>query len=343
MLAHMIAMNQTRSEHERVLILTNTARSKDAERLIFKKTWSLVTRIPTKGHWRATAKIRELTSWRKEQLDRYRPRSIEWFLANDTDWTHQWVMSQLGQGHINLFEDGMASYINNRGMNPWPKVLFRKLFYRAILGKHYTNPHGIGQTPASDYWALSKDAFPQIQNRQKIKLITINHAYQAYLNQAIPPNLINSDIFNDGLILTQPLHEYGLASSNDEITIYTELGKAVAKTGCRIVYVKKHPAEKPELFLERQRIIREQSGLPIQQLSDPTPIETYFLGGIRFLCIASITSSAIINASHMRAAPHIFSAFDALPPRSRKKQADCRKTLVGSGIQVIAKPRSMQT
>lgn len=317
-----------------VLILTNTAQTSNVEKLVFKPLWNAIVKMPFPPLRKQLSKRAvELDSWCLRELPEDTGSQVDVFLACDTDWTHQAIVTLYKNRQINLFEDGIGSYTDDGKRDSYWRCFLRRLAYGVVLKKRYINCKGLGRMPATHYYSVQDGAFSHVKNIDSKGIrVSYDVEYVEYLRKGIPKELESGGKVS--LIITQPMAEFNFVTFEQEIKAYTAIGKHLASLDVNL-FVKAHPSESDKLHTLRCQAIERVLGRSVQRLLDKNPLEMYFISGVKLHSILGIMSTALASAKHFDAAKEVVSAFEYLDEDSKHTLIGYKEVLENAGCEFI--------
>ncbi|MDN3379117.1 MULTISPECIES: glycosyltransferase family 52 [unclassified Pseudoalteromonas] len=222
------------------------------------------------------------------------------FWGNDYQLENQVVAHIIKPEKIYLFDDGLASYMDNIRKVTLQKKLAMKLFSNLLLGGALKNVTGIGHYRVDGRYCLSKELAKYANQAKEIHLSfsakVINEVRSAVAEQPIRKPA--------ALLLTQPITEYNALSKADEDAHLIRLAKEADRLEVETLVVKYHPGETKKRSLERLDLIKrntQASVLVIERINN-LPIEVIISDqqDNPFKFALSVYSTAILTLKLLR-------------------------------------------
>lgn len=272
---------------------------------------------------------------------RARERVMEVFTGNDLEWTNQLLITAFHTRRLALFEDGLGAYQRSRDSGP-ARQFVRLVGYKGLFGKRYFNVRGISLTPAERFFALRPNAFPLAPgSAQRLHVISFESGkYATAIRERFQTRLEGWAHVSGGLIISEGLAETFQVTPAEECEVYRKLAAIVEPKSAGIVWIKRHPAEKPEDFARKRESVaaRPEASAELRDVAgDWLPIEVMALCGFPFDPVIGLCSTALVNLKLLAPGIEVMSGFDLMPDRWRRRNGVTRQTLERVGVTLVAR------
>jgi len=232
-------------------------------------------------------------------------KAVNMFWGNDYQIENQLISNCFKLNEINLFDDGIATYLSNKGHK---KTTVKKVLEFCIFGlfkRFLKNSIGIGHYPHDYHFSLYPDLITNTQNCKVVAFnVSIPNTLKDHTNDVLKQLNICSDI---NFFLTQPITEYSVMSPEKENELLKRLINNF-KSPLKTMVIKAHPSESATRHLERVNIIKVlfEGKVVSSSALNLIPIEAFVDVDFKSTFL-SLYSTALINLKIMNNSHHCIS------------------------------------
>lgn len=224
------------------------------------------------------------------------------FWGNDYQIENQFIAKKIKPGSISLFDDGIASYMQNIKPVSLVKKLFMAVYSAIFLDFSMKNKSGVGAYSADHRFILSDKVAKETASGATVIQLSYPEHLKYYLQEKLNA-LGKSDSI--ALYLTQPISEFKVMSAEEENELLEKLSAKV-EPETDVILIKSHPAECIARHQERLAIIKQntQSKVVVIEAINDLPVEAIvaLADKCHFKQALSLYSTAIVTLKLLESA-----------------------------------------
>lgn len=217
------------------------------------------------------------------------------FWGNDYQIENQFIAKKIKPASISLFDDGIASYMQNIKPVSLVKKLFMSVYSAIFLDFSMKNKSGVGAYGAEHRFILSDKVGKVTASNATVIQLSYPEYLKYYLQEELKALGESSSV---ALYLTQPISEFKVMSAEEENELLERLSAKVEHE-TDVILIKSHPAECMARHQERLEIIKRntQSKIVVIEAINELPVEAIvaLAEHCRFKQALSLYSTAIVT------------------------------------------------